>query len=138
MALMGNNPNFDTLDFTKKNENNIEEDNIDDNDDLNNEENEENIEDQEEKIENILYNKSNDDIRRINNNYNNLMNIWKNRYGKRAQLYKKLNHQFDFDNYKRNNINNNPTVKRTNSILKMKEKNHISFTENNNNRIKKI
>ena len=65
-----------------------------------------------EKIENILYNKSNDDIRRINNNYNNLMNIWKNRYGKRAQLYKKLNHQFDFDNYKRNNINNNPTVKR--------------------------
>ena len=62
------------------------------------------------------------------------MNIWKNRYGKRAQLYKKLNHQFDFDNYKRNNINNNPTVKRTNSILKMKEKNHISFTENNNNK----
>ena len=52
MALMGNNPNFDTLDFTKKNENNIEEDNIDDNDDLNNEENEENIEDQEEENNN--------------------------------------------------------------------------------------
>ena len=49
MALMGNNPNFDTLDFTKKNENNIEEDNIDDNDDLNNEEN---IEDQEEENNN--------------------------------------------------------------------------------------
>ena len=52
MALMGNNPNFDTLDFTKKNENNIEEDNIDDNDDLNDEENEENIEDQEEENNN--------------------------------------------------------------------------------------
>ena len=88
-----------------------------------------------------IYNKSNDDIKRILNldnnnstpdnllNYNNLMDIWRQRYGKKNQLYKKLNDEFE-SSYK--NENSNKMVKRTNSILKMTEKNYISsFTDNN-------
>ena len=88
-----------------------------------------------------MYNKSNDDIKRIlnidNNNYttenlidyNNLMNIWRQRYGKKGQLYQKINSEYDLD-YKREN--NDKMVKRTNSILKMAEHNYISsFTDGN-------
>ena len=88
-----------------------------------------------------IYNKSNDDIKRILNldnnnstpdnllNYNNLMDIWRQRYGKKNQLYKKLNDEFE-SSYKKEN--SNKMVKRTNSILKMTEKNYISsFTDNN-------
>jgi len=93
-----------------------------------------------------IYNKSNDDIKRILNidnnynnkytpdnllNYNNLMNIWRQRYGKKSPLYHKINLDLD-NNYKREN--NNKMVKRTNSILKMND--HIyasSFTDGNVN-----
>ena len=93
-----------------------------------------------------IYNKSNDDIKRILNidnnynnrytpdnllNYNNLMNIWSQRYGKKSSLYQKINS--DLNNaYKKEN--NDKMVKRTNSILKMNE--HIyssSFTDGNIN-----
>ena len=93
-----------------------------------------------------IYNKSNDDIKRILNidnnynnkytpdnllNYNNLMSIWRQRYGKKSPLYHKINLDLD-NNYKREN--NNKMVKRTNSILKMND--HIyasSFTDGNVN-----
>ena len=91
-----------------------------------------------------IYNKSNDDIKRILNidnnynnkyttenllNYNNLMNIWRQRYGQKSRLYQKVNSDLD-NNYKINS--NDKMVKRTNSILKMNE--HIypgSFTDGN-------
>lgn len=88
-----------------------------------------------------IYNKSNDDIKRILNlddnhiytpnnliNYNNLMDIWRHRYGKRKSLYEQLNLEYNSNNKKENN----KMVKRTNSILKMSEKNYISsFTDSN-------
>ena len=91
-----------------------------------------------------IYNKSNDDIKRIlnidnNNNYNNtagnllnfnnLMDVWRQRYGKRGQLYQQIKTDLD------NNFNkekNDKMVKRTNSILKMTDNNYISsFTDGN-------
>ena len=74
-----------------------------------------------------IYNKSNDDIKRILNidndnftpdnllNYNSLMNIWRHRYSKRSHLYKKINSDFEL-NFKKEN--DNKMVKRTNSILR--------------------
>ena len=95
-----------------------------------------------------IYNKSNDDIKRILNidnnynnkytpdnllNYNNLMSIWRQRYGKKSPLYHKINLDLN-NNCKRENENNAKMVKRTNSILKMND--HIyasSFTDGNVN-----
>ena len=87
-----------------------------------------------------IYNKSNDDIKRILNidnnkyspdnfiNYNNLMDVWRQRYGKRSQLYQKINTEFD-SNRKREN---DKMVKRTNSILQIANNNYISsFTDSN-------
>ena len=89
-----------------------------------------------------IYNKSNDDIKRILNlnnrknntlenllNYDNLMDVWRQRYGKRRKLYKELNPEFDFS-FKKDN--NEKMIKRTNSILKKNENHYISsFTDGN-------
>ena len=86
-----------------------------------------------------VYNKSNDDIKRILNldnndygtenllNYNNLMNIWRHRYSKKSHLYKKINSDFNL-NFKREK--NDKMVKRTNSILRMASHNYaFSLTD---------
>ena len=91
-----------------------------------------------------IYNKSNDDIKRIlnidnNNNYNNtsgsllnfnnLMDVWRQRYGKRGQLYQQIKTDLNTDF---NKEKNDKMVKRTNSILKMTDNNYISsFTDGN-------
>ena len=62
-------------------------------------------------------------------NYDNLMDVWRQRYGKRRKLYKELNPEFDFS-FKKDN--NEKMIKRTNSILKKNENHYISsFTDGN-------